>query len=202
MGAGIHFCATCDGPFYKGAHGIVVVGSGNSAVEKSMRLTKFADQVTMLVRGDRLKANKIAREQALDFGPGLQIHYNTVVEAFEGNGSKLEKVRVRDNTSGQVSRLSPAAAFIFIGHHPNSDFVKDLVNIDEYGFILTGRDLTDLAIEKRMFMVERVPLAFETNLPGLFAAGDVRHGSTNQMASAVGEGAAAALSIMDYLKTV
>jgi thioredoxin reductase (NADPH) len=92
--------------------------------------------------------------------------------------------------------MHPAAAFLFIGQQPNSDFAVGYLEMDPQGFILTGHDL----VHDRKFKGEREPLAFETSIPGVFAAGDVRHGSTKQVASAVGEGAAAAISIRDYLR--
>jgi thioredoxin reductase (NADPH) len=203
IGAGIHFCATCDGPFYKGAKEIVVIGGGNSAAEESLNLTKYADQVTMLVHGDRLTASRIAVDKITRPGSRIKIRYNTEVEAFEGEDSKLKTVRIRTNDTGDVSQLHPAAVFTFIGQKPNSQFVQDLVALDDFGYILTGHDLFDhLSENKNELKLDRIPHAFETSVPGVFAAGDVRHGSINQVASAVGEGAAAALSIRDYLKTV
>jgi thioredoxin reductase (NADPH) len=198
VGSGIHFCATCDGPFYKGAEQIVVVGGGNSACEEGLHLTRFAERVTLLVRGERLKASQILVDNVLSDGSRIEVRFDTVVEAFEGEGGKLDTVLVRDTKSEELSELHPAAAFIYVGQKPNSDFVRDIIETDPYGYILTGHDLLhSQEIEKG-----HSPLAFETSLPGVFAAGDVRHGSVNQVASAVGEGAAAALSIREYLKTV
>jgi thioredoxin reductase (NADPH) len=203
IGAGIHFCATCDGPFYKGAKELVVVGGGNSAVEEALHLTKYADQVTILVRGSRLSASQIAIDKATEPGSRIVIRYNTQVEAFEGENSKLKTVRICETTLGKLSEIHPAAAFIFIGQQPNSGFVRDKILLDEYGYILTGHDLLDHLLQNgKPVGPEQVPLAFETSIPGVFAAGDVRHGATNQVASAVGEGAAAALSIREHLKTV
>lgn len=198
IGAGIHFCATCDGPFYKGAPEIVVVGGGNSAVEESLHLTRFADRVTLLVRGDRLTASQILVDKVTESKSAVQIRYRNVVEAFEGSHSKLTTVRAKDLSTGASEELHPAAAFIFIGQEPNSAFTSDLVELDEYGYILTGHDLE----HGGSTTVDRERFAFETSVPGVFAAGDVRHGSTKQVASAVGEGAAAAIAIREYLKSV
>jgi thioredoxin reductase (NADPH) len=201
IGAGVHFCATCDGPFYRGAGELVVVGGGNSAAEEALHLTRFAERVTMLVRGERLTASRIAVDKLSEPNSRIQIFYNTVVEAFEGKKASLQAIKIRNRKSGEASTLHPAAAFIYIGLHPNSGFIKDLVALDEYGYILTGHDLYDHMEENgSRFKLERRPMAFETSMPGVFAAGDVRHGSTNQVASAVGEGAAAALSIREYLR--
>jgi thioredoxin reductase (NADPH) len=197
IGAGIHFCATCDGPFYKGAKEIVVVGGGNSACEEGLHLTRFAEKVTILARGDQLTASQLLVDKVTSPNSGIEVKFRTAVESFEGEDSKLKAVHVRNLETGATSALHPAAAFIFIGQKPNSDFVKSYVELDPYGFILTGHDL----IHTNAIQTDRNPLAFETSSPGAFAAGDVRHSSTKQVASAVGEGAAAAISIRDYLKT-
>ncbi|HJS19758.1 MAG TPA: FAD-dependent oxidoreductase [Anaerolineales bacterium] len=195
IGAGLHFCATCDGPFYKGAKEIVVVGGGNSAVEEGLHLTSFADKVTMLVRGDRLTASRIAMDKVNEPGSRVDVRYNTVVDALEGQDSKLKTVKTRNTITGETEAFHPVAAFIFIGQVPNADFLKGYAELDLYGFVLTGHDIRH---GKEMLDIE--PLPFETNVPGIFAAGDVRHGSTKQVASAVGEGAAASISIREFLR--
>jgi len=196
IGAGIHFCATCDGPFYKGAKEIVVVGGGNSAVEEGLHLTNFADKVTLFVRGDQLTASQIAIEKATAPGSRINVSFNTAVAAFEGENAKLKRVKVRNRVTGATSAIDAAAAFIFIGQTPNSAFLQGDVAMDEQGFILTGHDLSHAAIATAGYR----PAPFETSLPGLFAAGDVRHGSVKQVASAVGEGAAAAIAIREFLR--
>jgi thioredoxin reductase (NADPH) len=195
IGAGIHFCATCDGPFYKGAKEIVVIGGGNSAVEEGLHLTSFANKVIMLVRGDRLTASRVAIDKVNEPGSRVEIKYHTVVEAIEGENSKLKTLRIRNTETGGVEELHPAAAFVFIGQTPNAAFLKDYVQFDQYGFVTTGHDITH---GKAALTME--PLPFETSVPGIFAAGDVRHGSTKQVASAVGEGAAASISIREFLR--
>jgi thioredoxin reductase (NADPH) len=195
IGAGVHFCATCDGPFYKGAKEIVVVGGGNSAVEEGLHLTSFADKVTLLVRGDRLTASRIALDKVNEPDSRVDVRYNTVVEALEGQDSKLKTVRISNKGTGETEELHPAAAFIFIGQLPNAEFLKENAELDPYGFVMTGHD-----IGHANKMLELEPLPFETSIPGIFAAGDVRHGSTKQVASAVGEGAAASISIREFLR--
>jgi len=195
IGAGVHFCATCDGPFYKGAKEIVVVGGGNSAVEEGLHLTSFADKVTMLVRGDKLTASRIAMDKVNEPTSRVEVKYNTVVEALEGQDSKLKTVKIRNQVTDGTEELHPAAAFIFIGQLPNTDFLKGYAEFDQYGFVLTGHD-----IGHGRETMETEPLPFETSVPGIFAAGDVRHGSTKQVASAVGEGAAASISIREFLR--
>ncbi len=182
IGSSVHYCATCDGPFYKG-RSVAVIGGGNSAVEEGIFLTRFASHVTMLVRGDRLRASKVAIEKAQE-SKDLDIKFNTEVVELEGNG-KLKAIEVRDRHTGEVRTLDPApeGVFVFIGLEPNTGFVPDEVRRDNLGFIMTGPTLA-------------------TSVPGIFAAGDVRSGATKQAASAAGEGATAALSIRDYLHRV
>lgn len=178
IGAGIHFCATCDGPFYRGQD-MVVVGGGNSGVEEGLFLTKFANKVTVLEVRDRLGASQVLREKAASH-PQMEIRLGTTVEEFRGNG-KLTSVVVKSVDTGEVEELTPGAVFIFIGLDPNVDFLRGTVDLDQWGFITTGQNL-------------------ETSLEGVYAAGDVRAGSTKQVASAVGEGATAALMIRHYLE--
>lgn len=178
IGAGIHFCATCDGPFYRNQH-VLVIGGGNSAGEESLFLSRFVDKVTMIVRGEALTASKVVVDNIID-DPKIEVRTHSVVEAFEGEG-RLAAVRVRDRRSEQVERLTPAGAFVFIGLTPNSSWLPEAIERDEYGFVVTG-------------------LTLETSMPGVFAAGDVRRGSTKQAASAAGEGATAALMIREHLR--
>ena len=178
IGAGVHFCATCDGPFYKGKN-MLVIGGGNSAVEEGLFLTKFANSVTVLARQDRLTASSVLREKAANH-PKLNVRTNTVVEEFKGN-SKLNSVVVKDVTNGKTEELDIEAVFVFIGLDPNTEFVRDVIKLDQWGFIKTSETL-------------------ETSMKGVFAAGDARAGSTKQVASAVGEGATAALMIRQYLE--
>ena len=194
IGAGIHFCATCDGPFYKGSKQIAVVGGGNSAVEEGLHLTNFTDKVTLLVRGDRLNASRFAIDKVNEPGSKVEVLYNIAVESFEGQDSKLKSIRYRKKSSDTVEEIHPAAAFIFIGQTPNTAFAKDRISLDKYGFVLTGHDLDHNG------RYDFEPLSFEASLPGIFAAGDARHGSTKQVASAVGEGAAASISIREFMR--
>ena len=178
IGAGVHFCATCDGPFYRGKE-VLVIGGGNSAGEESIFLTKFASRVTIAVRGDRMKASQIVRE-SVESDPKIDVLTGVVVDEFRGDG-RLRSVVLRNTRTGEHEEITPAGVFVFVGLTPNTGFVRGVVATDEHGFILTGS-------------------AFQTNVPGVFAAGDCRAGSTNQAASAAGEGAAAALAIRRYLE--
>lgn len=178
IGAGIHFCATCDGPFYKGRE-VMVIGSGNSAVEEAAFLTRFSPKVTILVRGDKLKASKLASEKALN-SPDMNVLFNTEVVEFKGEHNHMDTVVIRDRQTNKTEELHPAGVFVFIGLSPNSEPFKEVVELDAQGFVITGMD-------------------FQTKTPGIFAAGDVRAGSTKQLVSAAGEGAAAWHGIREHL---
>jgi thioredoxin reductase (NADPH) len=177
IGAGIHYCATCDGPFYKGKE-LVVIGGGNSAAEEGSFLTQFASKVTILVRGDKLTASKIYHDKVMNH-PKIEVRFNVRVKRFLGK-KHLEGVVVE--TPAGEETLRPSAAFVFIGLKPNTDFVKGTVDLTKEGFL----DAPE----------------FMTSRRGVFAAGDARAGSTKQVASAVGEGAAAALAVRHYLEEI
>lgn len=185
IGAGIHFCATCDGPFYQGANQLVVLGGGNSGLEEGLFLTQFVDKVTIVQRGDRLTATKLLQDKVM-VTPRMEVLLNREVVEFrpkdDGSG-KLGAVVLEDRESGATEELHPAGAFVFIGLDPNTGFVKGSVDLDDRGLIVTDMGL-------------------QTSMPGVFAAGDVRSGSTKQLASAVGEGAAAAIGIRRYLEAL
>ena len=177
IGAGIHYCATCDGPFYKGRE-IVVVGGGNSAAEEGSLLTQFASKLTILVRGDKLTASKIYHDKVMNH-PKITVRFNTSVKKFLG-GKRLEGVVVQ--TPNGEETLRPAAVFVFIGLKPNTEFLQGSMAMTKEGFM----DAPE----------------FTTSMRGVFAAGDARAGSTKQVASAVGEGAAAALAVRHYLEEI
>ena len=200
IGAGVHFCATCDGPFYKGLP-VAVVGGGNSAAEESLFLVKFVEKVTLLVRGNELTANQVIQEKTLSH-PQIEVRFNTEVVNFSGSGGKLKAVEIKNLKSGAMETLHPAGVFVFIGLTPNTGFLKETgVELNQWGFIQTGHDLVHSGRQIPAFN-GREPMFLETNIPGVFAAGDVRQGSTKQVAAANGEGATAALLIREYLKMV
>jgi thioredoxin reductase (NADPH) len=179
IGSGVHFCATCDGPFYKGRE-VAVIGGGNSAVEEAAFLTRFSPKVTILVRGSALSASKLAADKALNSAE-IEVRFNTQVVEFKGQNNRLDTVVVKNTNTGETEELHPAGIFVFIGLSPNSRKFTDIVKVDAQGFIMTGID-------------------FQTSTEGIFAAGDVRAGSTKQLVSAAGEGAAAALAIREHLR--
>ncbi|HLX59605.1 MAG TPA: FAD-dependent oxidoreductase, partial [Ktedonobacteraceae bacterium] len=179
IGAGVHFCATCDGPFYRGRE-VAVIGGGNSAVEEAAFLTRFCPKVTLLVRDSELTANKIASEKALN-SPEMEVRFNTEAVEFKGSNNHLDTVVTKNRQTGEIGELRVPGVFVFIGLTPNSETFKDIVKLDAQGFIMTGID-------------------FQTSTEGVFAAGDVRSGSTKQLVSAAGEGAAAALAIREHLR--
>ena len=179
IGAGVHFCATCDGPFYKGRE-VAVIGGGNSAVEEAAFLTRFCPKVTILVRGSELTANKIAADKALNSAE-MEVLFNTEVVEFKGKDNHLDTVVYKNRKTGEVNESHIPGVFVFIGLTPNSQPFKDIAKLDSQGFIMTGID-------------------YQTSTEGIFAAGDVRSGSTKQLVSAAGEGAAAALAIREHLR--
>lgn len=178
IGAGVHFCATCDGAFYR-ERDVMVIGGGNSAGEESLFLTKFARHVTIVTQDPALTASRVVAEKVLAH-PQIDVITGSTAAEFRGT-KKLESVVLKNLASGELTTVNPAAVFVFIGLTPNSELVRSQVATDSQGFILTDAGM-------------------QTNVPGLFAAGDVRAGSTKQAAAAAGEGAAAALAIRRYLE--
>ncbi len=179
IGAGVHFCATCDGPFYRGADELLVIGGGNSALEEGMYLTKFAKRVRVVQRDAQLTASRLLQDK-VNNDPKFVVHLNTEIVELRGKG-KLEAVVVRDRATGEEQTFTPQAAFVFIGLDPNTEFLRGSVDLDARGFV------DDKG-------------GFRTSLPGVFCAGDVRRGSTKQLGSAVGDGIAALLAVREYLE--
>jgi thioredoxin reductase (NADPH) len=179
IGAGVHFCATCDGPFYKGADEVVVIGGGNSALEEGLHLSEFADHVRVLSHSD-LSASPLLQERVRS-DPQFVIDTGVDIIELEGEKGRFAAVVTRDRATGETHRYPAAAAFVFIGLKPNNAFLSQSVTRDAAGFLLTSATM-------------------ETSVPGLFAAGDVRSGSTKQLGSAVGDGIAALLMARRYLE--
>ena len=179
LGINVHFCATCDGAFYKGKK-VLVVGGGNSGFEEGLFLTKFASQVDIVVNGSEPKASRILQDKVAEMS-NMHVILNQTVRELRGK-NKLEAVVLQDLATGQVRETFYDGVFVFIGLTPNNDLLKGKAELDERGFV------------KAPYMM--------TSFPGIFVAGDVRAGSTKQAASAAGEGASAALAIRDYLKSL
>jgi thioredoxin reductase (NADPH) len=179
---GVHYCATCDGAFYRDKR-IVVVGGGNSAVQEAMFLTRFASHIDMLVRGDKFRASDVLqKELAEKHKDKVTVHFNTTTDEIVGEDGKVIKVIGTDKTTGKKVEFETDGVFVFVGLKPNTQFLESSdIELDEIGFVKTDSDL-------------------HTTMRGVFAAGDVRSGATMQIASAVGEGATAALRIREYLE--
>jgi thioredoxin reductase (NADPH) len=180
IGAGVHFCATCDGPFYRGAKELLVIGGGNSGLEEGLFLAQFAEHVRIVEHGAQLKASRLLQDKVAK-SPQFTVHLNTDVTSMRGSGGRLGSVAARDRITGEDMVWHPAAAFVFIGLDPNTAWLSGAVELDPWGFVLTDA-------------------AFATSMPGVFGAGDVRAGSTKQLGSAVGDGIAALIAVRTYLQ--
>lgn len=178
--SGVHYCATCDGAFYRDKR-LVVVGGGNSAVQETIFLTRYASHIDLLVRST-IKASDVLQkdlEKHIDSGK-VTVHLATVSEEIVAENGSVIGVKALKN--GEPATFETDGVFVFIGLKPNTGFLAGSgIELDEHGLIRTNARL-------------------ETNIPGIFASGDVRSGATMQIASAVGEGASAALSIREYLE--
>jgi thioredoxin reductase (NADPH) len=183
-GSGVSYCGTCDAPFFKGKH-VVAVGGGNTAVEETLHLAKFADKVTMIHRRDEFRAARVLAEELLakanEPNSNLIIKYSTVATAIKGEG-KVQSVALKDVKSGQEEDYPCDGIFIFIGMVPNTDFLKDFVELTDRGFIKC-----DCAY-------------LRTAVPGVFVAGDCRIGAAMQLATAVGDGVVAAMMLKQYFR--
>ena len=168
IGSGVHFCATCDGPFYKGADELLVVGGGNSGLEEGLFLAQFAEEIRIVEFAGELKASKLLQDKVRSH-PQFEVLTNTEIVSLTGKG-RLEEVVARDRETGEEYHWQPSGAFVFVGLDPNTGFLRGTVDLDQWGFVVADH--------------------FETSLPGIFAAGDCRAGSTKQLGAAVGEGIA------------
>lgn len=174
---GVHYCATCDGAFYKDKN-LVVVGGGNSAVQEALFLTRFAAKIDLLVRST-VKASDVLIHE-LEKNEKITVHLNTVTNEIVGEAGKVVKVKAMKD--GEAIAFPADGVFVFVGLLPNTQFLKSSdIKLDAIGLIETDQYL-------------------QTSMPGVFAAGDVRSGATMQIASATGEGATAALRIREYLE--
>jgi thioredoxin reductase (NADPH) len=178
IGTNVHYCATCDGAFYKGKK-VLVVGGGNSGFEEGIFLTKFARQVDIVEYQPEVKARQILQEKVADMSD-MKVITNHAVKELTIKDDRLDKVIVENRATGESGEWDYDGVFVFIGLTPNSDLLKGKAELDQWGFA-KANDLM-------------------TSMEGVFVAGDVRAGSTKQAASAAGEGATAALKIREYLQ--
>lgn len=176
---GVSYCATCDAAFYEGAS-VMVVGGGDSAVEEACYLTRFADKVTLVHRRNSLRATKILQERAFT-NPKLEILWNTVIEEIEGDDI-VERTILRNVITDEKTELPIEGVFIYVGLEPNTDWLGSLIETDEHGYIKTDDNM-------------------RTNVPGIYAVGDVRAKLLRQIVTAAADGAIAAYHADKYIET-
>lgn len=183
-GSGVSYCGTCDAPFFRGKH-VVAVGGGNTAVEETLHLVKFADKVTMIHRRDEFRASRVLVEELLEKAnepnSNLIVKYSTIATAINGQ-NKVESVTLQNVKTHEQQDYPCDGAFIFVGMVPNTDFLKGIVDLTERGFIKC-----DCAY-------------LRTSVPGVFVAGDCRIGAAMQLATAAGDGVVAAMMLKQYLR--
>jgi len=179
-GYGVSYCGTCDAPFYRGKH-VVVVGGGNTAVDEGLHLLKFAGRLTYAVLGDHFTAARISVDELGRMGDRVTTHFVSRVTEILGE-KKVEAVRVRSEKTNIEQVIPCDGVFVFIGMTPQTHFLRGVVDLDEQGFIRTHS------------------CTLQTSVPGIWAAGDVRSGALKQAATAAGDGVVAALNIKEYLK--
>lgn len=178
-GRGVHYCATCDGAFYREKK-IVVIGGGNSALQESLFLTRFVSHIDLLVRSKISASEILQKELDKQVQAGkITVHLNTETKEILATDNKVSAASaVKD---GKPVNFECDGVFVFIGLQPNTQFLKNsIIKLDDYGMVITDTH-------------------YQTNIPGVFASGDVRSGATRQVVSAAGEGASAAISIREYL---
>ncbi len=176
-GKGVSYCATCDGPFFRNLE-LVVSGGGDSAMEESTFLTKFATKVHIVHRRKELRASKVMQERAFN-NPKIQFHWNSEIEEINGN-EKVQHVILRDIQSNEKTKLEVGGVFVAIGHEPNTKLFQGQVELDDLGYVVL-KDHT------------------ETSVPGVFAAGDVHDHRYRQAVTAAGYGCMAAIDVDKYL---
>jgi thioredoxin reductase (NADPH) len=177
-GRGVSWCATCDGFFFREQH-IAVVGGGDSAIEEATFLTRFGSKVTLIHRRGELRASKIMQERAFA-DPKLEVRWNSEVASINGT-DRLESLTLRDTETGETSELEATGLFIAIGHDPRSELLAGQVDVDDDGYVLVRHPST------------------HTNLPGVFACGDLVDHHYRQAITAAGTGCAAALDAERYI---
>jgi thioredoxin reductase (NADPH) len=169
-GKGVSYCATCDAAFFRDLP-VAVIGGGNAAITEALHLTKFASRVTVIHRRNQLRASGIMQEKA-SAEPKIEFRWDTVAEAIEGENS-VKRIRLRQVKTGEKSTLDVAGVFISVGLKPSTDYLKGILPLDDGGYVITNNKM-------------------ETEIPGILAAGDIRHDSARQAITAAGDGATAA----------
>lgn len=180
VGRGVSYCATCDAPFFKDRK-IMVVGGGNTALEETLHLVKFVSKVYLVHRRGMLRAEKILQERAFR-NPKVEIIFRSVVTMIYGD-SQVEGVNLKNLETGKIKKIPCSGIFISVGLKPNTEFIRGLIECDKKGFVKTRANL-------------------ETNVPGIFACGDVRKNLLKQVVVACGEGALAAASAEKYINKI
>ena len=176
-GRGVSYCATCDGPFFRNQE-LVVVGGGDSAIEEATFLTKFASRVHLVHRRDQLKASKVMQERAFA-NSKIEFHWDSVLTTINGD-QKVQKTSIKNLKSGEEKTLNVGGVFVAIGHTPNTEIFKNQIELDKGGYVV---------------LKERT----QTNVKGVFAAGDVHDHRYRQAITAAGYGCMAALDVDKYL---
>jgi thioredoxin reductase (NADPH) len=177
-GRGVSYCATCDGAFFRDKK-IAVIGGGDSALEEALFLTRFAEEIFIIHRRDKLRATRILQERAFEESK-IKFIWDSFVEKIEGDDT-VNKIVIRNLKNDKTEFLSVSGVFIYIGSNSNTEFLRGLVNLDSNGFIITDEKMA-------------------TSVPGIYAAGDVRTKTLKQIATAVGDGAIAAKSAEKYIE--
>lgn len=180
LGRGVSYCATCDGAFFQGKK-VAVIGGGDSALQEGLFLTRFADKVYIIHRRQELRATKVVQEKALN-NEKIEFVLNATVSSVLGN-DKVEAVKVMNNRDREEKSITVDGVFVYIGKKPAADLVRELVSIDEKGYIIVDQQMM-------------------TSVPGLFAAGDVRQTPLRQVVTAVGDGAIAAVAAEQYIESL
>ncbi len=178
-GRGVSYCATCDGFFFRGKD-VIVVGGGDSAAEEALFLTRYASRVRILHRRDKFRASKILQDRVFA-NEKIEVIWNTVVTEIFGENGTVTGVKTRNTVTGEAGELKTDGVFIFIGHIPNNDLFHGKLDLDEDGYLITDRKM-------------------RTNVPGVFAAGEIQDKVFKQVATSVGQGCAAAMSATRFLE--
>lgn len=178
-GRGVSYCATCDGAFFRNQE-VAVIGGGNSALSEAFFLTRFASRVHIVHRRDKLRADAIVQEEA-HANPKISFIWDTVVDAVDGDEAGMTKLKLKNVKSGATSELPVQGVFIYVGMHPNTEFLKGFIELTPDGYVVADEE-------------------GKTSMPGIFAAGDVRKKELRQIATAVGDGATVSYALEKYLK--